>query len=60
MARKGKKNTNDRKLGTIQFRNRCANCGRPRGFLRFFGMCRICVRNMAGNGLLPGVKQSSW
>ncbi|MGM0451846.1 MAG: type Z 30S ribosomal protein S14 [Thermodesulfobacteriota bacterium] len=40
--------------------NRCPICGRSRGFLRKFGICRICFRNMASEGLLPGVKKSSW
>ncbi|MBR1535446.1 MAG: type Z 30S ribosomal protein S14 [Treponema sp.] len=40
--------------------NRCQICGRPRGYLRKFKMCRICFRKMAGEGLLPGVTKSSW
>ncbi|MFP3998797.1 MAG: type Z 30S ribosomal protein S14 [Desulfosalsimonas sp.] len=40
--------------------NRCPICGRPRAFIRKFGICRICFRNMASEGLLPGVKKSSW
>lgn len=40
--------------------NRCPLCGRPRAFLRKFGMCRICFRNMALNAELPGVVKSSW
>ncbi len=40
--------------------NRCPICGRARGYLRYFGICRICFRNMASEGLLPGVKKSSW
>lgn len=40
--------------------NRCARCGRPRGFLRKFGMCRICFREMALNGEIPGVRKASW
>jgi small subunit ribosomal protein S14 len=40
--------------------NRCNICGRPRGFLRKFGICRICFRKMALNGELPGIKKSSW
>lgn len=35
-------------------------CGRPRGFMRRFGMCRICFRKLANEGKLPGVKKSSW
>ncbi|MCF8024053.1 MAG: type Z 30S ribosomal protein S14 [Desulfobacteraceae bacterium] len=40
--------------------NRCPICGRSRAFMRKFGICRICFRNMASEGLLPGVKKSSW
>jgi len=40
--------------------NRCAICGRPRGYLRKFGMCRICFRNLARAGMIPGVRKSSW
>ena len=41
-------------------RNRCSICGRPRGYLRKFGICRICFRNLAYKGEIPGVKKSSW
>ncbi|MCH2286746.1 MAG: type Z 30S ribosomal protein S14 [SAR324 cluster bacterium] len=40
--------------------SRCAYCGRPRGYLRKFGMCRICFRKNANAGLLPGVTKASW
>ena len=41
--------------------NRCKRCGRARAYLRAFGMCRICVRELASQGELPGVrKASSW
>lgn len=40
--------------------NRCPFCGRSRAYLRKFGMCRICFRQKAGNGQLPGVTKSSW
>ncbi|MFW5930919.1 MAG: type Z 30S ribosomal protein S14 [Desulfosalsimonas sp.] len=40
--------------------NRCPICGRPRAFMRKFGICRICFRNMSSEGLLPGVQKSSW
>ncbi|MEA1939276.1 MAG: type Z 30S ribosomal protein S14 [Candidatus Caldatribacteriota bacterium] len=39
---------------------RCSICGRPRGYLRKFGICRICFRKMAHKGELPGVTKSSW
>jgi small subunit ribosomal protein S14 len=40
--------------------HRCRRCGRPRAFLRDFGMCRICVRQLAQRGELPGVRKASW
>ncbi len=39
---------------------RCFKCGRNRGFMKKFGLCRICFREMANKGLIPGVKKSSW
>jgi len=60
MAKKGKVNRNKEKEGTAQHVNRCSICSRPRGFIRFFGICRICFRNLASDGMLPGVKKSSW
>lgn len=39
---------------------RCNVCGRPRGVFRKFGICRICFREMAHQGLVPGVTKSSW
>lgn len=47
------------KFSTRQ-RNRCGLCGRPRGFIRLFGTCRICFRKYALEGRLPGVKKASW
>ncbi|HID92272.1 TPA: type Z 30S ribosomal protein S14 [Candidatus Gracilibacteria bacterium] len=41
-------------------RNRCQVCGRPRGYIRFFKMCRICVRENASLGLIPGLRKASW
>ena len=40
--------------------NRYKNCGRPRGYIRKFGVCRICFRGLALKGELPGVVKSSW
>ncbi|MBN2255989.1 MAG: type Z 30S ribosomal protein S14 [Deltaproteobacteria bacterium] len=40
--------------------NRCPLCGRPRAYYRKFDMCRLCLRKLASNGLLPGVIKSSW
>jgi len=40
--------------------NRCHRCGRPRAFLRRFGVCRICFRELALKGEIPGVVKASW
>jgi small subunit ribosomal protein S14 len=40
--------------------NRCLLTGRPRGYMRQFGISRICFREMASKGLIPGVKKASW
>jgi len=45
---------------TVQHRNRCQICGRPRGYMRKFGMCRICFRERALLGIIPGVTKASW
>ncbi|PIU19844.1 MAG: type Z 30S ribosomal protein S14 [Elusimicrobia bacterium CG08_land_8_20_14_0_20_59_10] len=45
---------------STRFRNRCQICGRPRAYYRDFGLCRICLRKMAHEGLIPGLKKSSW
>jgi small subunit ribosomal protein S14 len=44
----------------IRHRNRCRLCGRPRGYLRRFELCRICFRKLALAGEIPGVVKSSW
>lgn len=44
----------------VRSRNRCFLCGRPRGYLRKFGLCRICFRTLAHRGEIPGVAKSSW
>jgi small subunit ribosomal protein S14 len=44
----------------IRVRNRCQQCGRPRGYIRRFGLCRICFRELALKGQIPGVTKSSW
>ncbi|MBX9602814.1 MAG: type Z 30S ribosomal protein S14 [Bryobacteraceae bacterium] len=41
-------------------RNRCFRCGRPRGYMRKFGLCRICFRQLALSGEIPGVTKASW
>ena len=40
--------------------NRCNRCGRPRAYLRKFGLCRICFRDLALDGKVPGVVKASW
>lgn len=40
--------------------NRCQLCGRPRAYLRKFGLCRICFRTLAHRGEIPGVRKASW
>ena len=40
--------------------NRCKICGRPHAYLRKFGICRICFRELAYKGEIPGVKKASW
>ncbi len=40
--------------------NRCLNCGRPRAYLRKFGLCRLCFRKLALAGEIPGVIKASW
>jgi small subunit ribosomal protein S14 len=44
----------------VRHRNRCRLCGRPRGFLRKFHMCRLCFRKLALEGDVTGVTKSSW
>jgi small subunit ribosomal protein S14 len=40
--------------------NRCGRCGRRRGYYRKFGLCRLCFRDLASQGLIPGVVKASW
>lgn len=44
----------------VRVRNRCKQCGRPRAYIRRFGLCRICFRELALKGQIPGVVKSSW
>ena len=48
------------KYPKVRLHNRCSICGRPHGFHRDVGLCRICLRKMAHQGLLPGVTKASW
>ena len=61
MAKKGLINKSQRvpKFST-RAHNRCRICGRPRGYLRRFSLCRLCFREMAWRGEIPGVKKASW
>ena len=49
-----------KKKFSVRYRNRCKRCGRPRGFLRKFALCRICFRSLSLAGEIPGVVKSSW
>ncbi len=53
------KSKRDPKFSTRRY-NRCFRCGRPRGYYRHFGLCRICLRELALKGELPGVKKATW
>ena len=44
----------------VRLHNRCQLTGRPKGYIRQFGISRICFREMANQGLIPGVKKASW
>ena len=44
----------------VRAHNRCKMCGRPRGFYRKFAMCRICLRENAHKGFIPGITKASW
>ena len=49
-----------RNANPIRLHNRCKLTGRPKGYMRFFGLSRIQFREMASSGLIPGVKKASW
>ena len=53
------KQSRKQKFGVREY-TRCKRCGRPHGVLRKFGLCRICFRELANQGQIPGVKKSSW
>lgn len=44
----------------VRKHNRCNRCGRPRGYMKDFGLCRICFRELALSGEIPGVVKASW
>ena len=64
MSTKGKKEKwRKEKLNpkfSTRYHNRCRLCGRARGYIRDFELCRICFRQLAWQGLIPGVKKASW
>ncbi len=60
MAKKSLIIKESRRKYPIRVRNRCRVCGRPRGYMRRFQMCRICFRENALMGKIPGVVKSSW
>ena len=53
------KQSRPQKFKTRQY-NRCKRCGRPRAYFRKFGLCRICLRELAHQGVIPGMTKSSW
>jgi small subunit ribosomal protein S14 len=60
MAKKCMPIRETRRKFDVRVRNRCQRCGRPRGYYRRFGLCRICFRELALKGQIPGVVKSSW
>ncbi len=61
MAKKSLINQSNRKPKfSSRIVRRCFKCGRNRGFIKDFGLCRICFREMASRGEIPGIKKSSW
>ena len=60
MAKKCMMVRETRRKYRTRVRNRCQVCGRPRGYMRRFGLCRICFRELALEGKIPGVVKSSW
>jgi len=60
MAKKAIVIRETRRKYPVQVRNRCRLCGRPRGYMRKFQLCRICFREQALAGRIPGVVKASW
>ena len=61
MAGKARFNKIDRPMKfKVRKRNRCKLCARTRAYYRKFGVCRICFRELASQGLIPGVRKASW
>ncbi len=60
MAKKSMVNRESHRKYPIRVRNRCRRCGRSRGYMRRFALCRICFRELALEGMIPGIVKSSW
>ena len=61
MAKKSMINKCNRKQKfAVREYTRCSRCGRPHSVLRKFGICRLCLRDMAYQGQIPGMKKASW
>jgi small subunit ribosomal protein S14 len=61
MARKAMVEKAKRKAKyAVRQHNRCQRCGRSRAYLRKFGICRVCFRELALSGMIPGVRKASW
>jgi small subunit ribosomal protein S14 len=60
MAKKSMIARETRRKYAVRVRNRCKLCGRSRGYIRRFALCRICFRELALRGQIPGVVKSSW
>lgn len=60
MAKKAMFDRERRRKYPSRVRNRCSLCGRPRGYMRKFKLCRICFRERALQGQIPGIQKSSW
>ena len=60
MAKKSMVTRETRRKYPTRVRSRCKLCGRPRGYMRRFGLCRICFRELALDGKIPGVVKASW
>ena len=60
MAKKSMIARESKRKYPTRVRNRCQQCGRPRGYMRRFKLCRICFRELALKGHIPGVVKSSW
>ena len=60
MAKKSMIEREKKRKFKVRMRSRCSRCGRPRAYMRRFGLCRICFRELANEGVIPGVVKSSW